>query len=171
MAECTASMRSRMARSAVSSRDVTAAGRPAQILVIISMATSPSRAGSVPRTSPYLAARTRAGSAAIRWVTSVSSAARSLTAASTSARASPRSASRHCSVSAVRASRAVASAAIDRARWVAAAATVLPHMLASIRARSSSGRQVSCQLSRNVPMFLVRPCCGVPHGTSSRASR
>ena len=112
MAECTASMRSRMACSAVSSRDVTATGRPAQIRVIISVATSPSRAGSVPRTSPYLAARTRAGSAAIRWVTSVSSAARSLTAASTAGRASPRSASRHRSVSAVSSSSAVAPAAI-----------------------------------------------------------
>ena len=171
VAECTASMRSRIACSAVSSREVTAAGRPAQIRVIISMATSPSRAGSVPRTSPYRAARTSAGSAAIRWVTSVSSAARSLTAASTAGQASPRSASRHCSVSAVSSSSAVAPSAIDRVRCVAAAATVLPHMLASISARSSSGRQVSCQLSRNVPMFLIRPCCDVPHGTSSRASR
>ena len=72
VAEFTASMRSRMTRSAVSSRDATAAGSPAQIRMIISTATSPSRPGSVPRTSPYLTARTRAGNAAIKWVTSPS---------------------------------------------------------------------------------------------------
>ncbi len=171
VAAFTASMRSRMARSASSSSEARAVGRPAQIRVIICPATSPSRPGSVPRTSPYLAARTSAGTAAIRWVTSPSSAARSLTAASTSGRASPRSASRHRSTSMARSSSAAAPDARQRARCAAAAATVLPHMLASIRATSSSGRQVSCHVSRNVPMLRVRLSCGTPQGTSSSASR
>ena len=171
-AACMPSSDVRSTEAASSASPPTAAGSPAQTRTVSASTTADSAPVAVPRTSPYRMARTRAGTAAIRRVTSDSVAAEASSARSTGSSASGSVGQQHAldrpgDVGQRRAGRRRR----DTILAVAADSTVVPQTAASMIATASSGRQRSVQVSWKVPVPRTRSAVASPQPMPSTPSR